>query len=109
MSNPEIGALRRRITLQAPTTTPDGGGGMAVAWVPVAQLWSQMRALSGGEVVLTDSLQGRITHEFVIRKRLDVGPPMRLAMGARIFVIRAVLDRDGPELYIRVQAEERLQ
>jgi len=109
MSKPEIGALRRRVTLQSPTTAPDGGGGFAVTWHPVAQLWAQMQTLSGTEVVITDSLQGRVTHEFIIRKRMDIGPAMRLAMGARIFVIWAVLDRDGSEPFMRVQAEERNQ
>jgi len=109
MSNPEVGALRRRITLQAPASAPDGGGGFVVTWAPVAQLWAQMRALSGSETVIGDGMQGRVTHEFTIRKRMDVGPSMRLTMGSRVFVIWAVLDRDGPAPYIRVQAEERLQ
>jgi SPP1 family predicted phage head-tail adaptor len=108
MSRPEIGELRRRVTLQAPATAPDGGGGFTVTWNPVTQLWAQMRALSGTEIVVADGLQGRVTHEFVIRKRSDVSPAMRLTMGARIFVIWAVLDRDGPDPFIRVQAEERL-
>jgi len=109
MNNPEIGALRRRVTLQAPTRIADGGGGAAITWQPVAQLWAQIRSLSGTEVVLADSLQGTVTHEFTIRKRSDVSPAMRLTMGARIFVIWAVLDRDGLEPFIRVLAEERLQ
>ena len=109
MSNPEIGALRRRVTLQAPIRTTDAGGGVVVAWSTVAQLWAEIRSLSGTETVLTDSLQGRLTHEITIRRRTDVAPPMRLAMGTRTFVILAVLDRDGPGAYIRIQAEERLQ
>ena len=109
MSTPEIGALRRRITLLAATRTSDAGGGVAVAWTPVTNLWAAMRSLNGTQAVVADGLQGKVTHEFIIRKRTDVTPAMRIGYGARVFVIRAVLDRDGPEPYIRIQAEERMQ
>ena len=109
MSIPEIGALRRRVTLQAPTRNPDGGGGVAIIWTPVATVWAQNRAIGGTEATVSDSLQGRVTHELVIRRRMDVGPAMRIAYGTRIFVIWAVLDRDAAEPFIRIQAEERLQ
>jgi len=109
MSKPAIAALRRRVTLLATARSPDPGGGVAVSWTPVAQVWAQMRSLSGSEAVIADGLQGAVSHEFTIRKRTDVSPAMRLGYGARVFVIRAVLDRDGPEPYVRIQAEERLQ
>jgi len=109
MSTRDIGTLRRRIVLEAPTRSPDSGGGSAVTWGVVATLWADIRALSGTEQVVADSLQGRVSHEITIRKRMDVSPAMRLRYGARIFVIWAVLDRDGTDPFIRVQAEERLQ
>ena len=109
MSKPGIGALRRRVALLAPVRATDGGGGVAVTWSQVSLVWAQVRALSGTEQVVADSLQGRVTHEFTIRKRLDIGPANRLAMAGRIFTIWAVLDRDGPEPFIRIQAEERMQ
>ena len=109
MSAPEIGALRHRIALQAPARTPDAGGGVAVTWTTVAVLWAELRSLGGSEVAIADGLQGRVTHEFRMRRRMDVSPAMRLLYGTRVFVIWAVLDRDGPEPYIRIQAEERLQ
>jgi len=109
MSSPPIGNLRRRITLEAAARASDGGGGVAVTWSAVATVWAEIKGLSGAEVVVAEGLQGKVTHEIVIRKRLDVSPAMRLRYGARIFTIWAVLDRDGPEPFIRIQAEERLQ
>jgi len=109
MTAPPIGALRRRITLEAASRAPDGGGGAAVSWAPVATVWAELKSLSGAEVVVADGLQGKVTHEIIIRKRTDVSPAMRLRLGARIFVIWAVLDRDGPDPFIRIEAEERLQ
>ena len=109
MTQPEIGAMRRRIALQAPVRGADGGGGGAVVWQTVATVWAGIRALSGTEQVVADGLQGRVTHELTIRKRMDVSPAMRVVYGARVFVIWAVLDRDGALPFIRLQAEERLQ
>lgn len=95
--------------LEAPSRAPDGGGGVAVTWTAVATLWAELRSLSGAEQVVADGLQGRVTHEISIRKRMDISPAMRLRYGQRIFTIWAVLDRDGHEPFIRIQAEERLQ
>ena len=108
MSTPAIGALRRRVTLEAPVRTPDGGGGVTVTWALVATLWAELKSLSGAEIVIAEGLQGKVTHELTIRKRMDVSPAMRLRYGARIFIIWAVLDRDLPDPFIRIQAEERL-
>lgn len=109
MSIPSLGALRRRVTLEALSRLPDGGGGGALTWTAVATLWAELRSLSGSEQVVADGLQGRVTHEITIRKRMDVSPAMRVRYGSRIFVIWAVLDRDGQAPFIRIQAEERLQ
>jgi SPP1 family predicted phage head-tail adaptor len=109
MSTPAIGNLRRRVAIESATRTADGGGGVAVAWSSVATVWAEIKALSGAEAVIAEGLQGKVTHEIMIRKRMDVSPAMRLRYGARIFVIWAVLDRDGPDPFIRIQAEERLQ
>ena len=108
MSTPAIDAMRRRITLEAPVRTPDGGGGAAVAWTTVATLWADLRSLSGTEQLIAEGLQGKVTHEIVIRKRMDVSPAMRLRYGQRVFIILAVLDRDGLAPFIRIEAEERL-
>lgn len=109
MSAPSVGNLRRRVTLEAAARAPDGGGGVAVTWSPVATVWAEIKALSGAEAVIAEGLQGKVTHGIVIRKRMDVSPAMRLRYGARIFIIWAVLDRDGSDPFIRIQAEERLQ
>ena len=104
-----IGALRRRVTLAARAQTPDGGGGGAVAWTPFATVWAEIKALTGQLQVVADGVQGRVTHEITIRKRMDVSPAARVLYGPRIFVVLAVLDRDGTDPFIRLQAEERLQ
>jgi SPP1 family predicted phage head-tail adaptor len=92
MTVPRIGALRHRLTLESPSRTGDGGGGAAVTWQLVAELWAHVRPISGDERLRADGVSGRVTHEVWLRHRADVVPAMRFTHGARILEIVAVLD-----------------
>jgi SPP1 family predicted phage head-tail adaptor len=107
MTRPGIGSLRRRMTLEQQTRSPDGGGGVTVTWTPIIDLWAELISLSGAETFAADGPQGRVTHQITIRKRTDVAPAMRMRMGARLFHIEIVTGRDGPDPYLRILAEER--
>lgn len=107
MTRPGIAALRRRVTLEQQTRAADGGGGVMVTWAPVTDLWASVNSLGGVEQVAGEGLQGKVTHDLIIRKRTDVVAAMRFRMGARLFYIATVLGRDGPDPYIRILAEER--
>ena len=90
-----IGAMRSRVTLQAPVETDDGAGGVVVSWVDVASVWAEVRPRRGGEGLWADAPAGRLTSEIVMRWRDDVWPGMRLVAGERTFDIRAAYDPDG--------------
>jgi len=107
MIRPGIGALRRRMTLEQQVRVADGGGGVTVTWTPLMDLWAELTGLSGTEQFVGEGLQGRVTHQIVIRKRTDVAPAMRFRVGARLFFVVTVLGRDGPDPYLRILAEER--
>lgn len=102
-----IGELRHIVTLEAPSRTPDEGGGGSESWNAVATLWAAIRATGGGESDLADSLRGRVSHEVVIRNRADVAPAKRFRLGARVFHILAVRDPDGRGRFMSCLAEER--
>lgn len=107
MTKPAIAALRRRLTLEQQTRVADGGGGVTVTWTPLTDLWASLTSLAGVEQFVGEGLQGKITHELIIRKRMDVAPAMRFRMGTRLFFVETVLGRDGPDPYLRILAEER--
>ena len=52
---PTIGRLRHRLTLEASSRTPDGGGGASETWATAAQLWGRIRPIGGTEVFDTDA------------------------------------------------------
>lgn len=108
MTNPPIGALRHRLALQRPVRAEDGGGGAAVTWETVAELWAALSPLTGSEAVEADRLVGHVSHEIWIRWRAGVVPGMRFVFGPRLFDIRAALDVNERRRWLRCLAEEKI-
>ena len=80
----------RRLTLEVPVRTPDGGGGQVRGWEERGAIWADVRMRSGGlkhsEFGRTPRLQVRIkTHA------LPDGHPTRPIAGDRL--------RDGSRVY----------
>lgn len=107
MADYTIGDLRTRATIEAPTSTDDGGGGHAVVWTKLADIWAYVRATTGTESFAHDKLSGAVSHEIIMRYRADVTPGMRMKLGTRLFEIRAVFDPDGRRRWTRCLAQER--
>ena len=87
-----IGDMRERFALEQPVRTSDGGGGAAVTWEEVAQVWASARPIGGDERLAHDQLAGRLTHQVLIRYRPGVLPAMRFRQDARVYQIVAVLE-----------------
>jgi SPP1 family predicted phage head-tail adaptor len=101
-----IAALHERLVLEQPVRAADGGGGAAVAWEPVVELWAYVRPISGEERLIQDQLAGRLTHEVWIRWRDGVVPAMRFRQNARVLEIVAVLNA-GHRAHLKCLCEER--
>lgn len=106
---PPIGALRRRLTLEAVDQTSDGAGGVSEAWTTIATLWAAVHPRHGYEIFHGGRTEGRITHDIWIRPRADIMPGHRLRLNTRIFNIRAILRPDEIVNRIRLVCEERDQ
>lgn len=106
----EAGRLRHRLVLQQRSSQADGGGGQAggpwAAPVTVATVWGSIEPLSGGERLRAMRLEGHLTHRVVIRYRAGVTSDMRIAFGARVFNIRAVVDIDERRRALELLCEE---
>jgi SPP1 family predicted phage head-tail adaptor len=102
-----IGRLRHRLTLETRSRTPDGGGGGASTWTPVAELWGALDAVAGKEAVMADRVSGQAAYRIVIRHRDDVGPAMRFRRGGEAFDIVAALDQDGRRRFLVCDCQRR--
>jgi SPP1 family predicted phage head-tail adaptor len=90
-----VGALRRRLVLEAAVATSDGLGGTTQAFETVAALWAQVEWLAGGEHWRRGRPEQAATHRVTMRWRAGVDAGQRLRDGERRFDIRSVADPDG--------------
>lgn len=108
MTGETSGALRHRLTLEAPVRTEEEGGAASVAWTTVADVFAAITPGSGRELVAADGTAARATHAILIRWRPGVLPAMRFSGAGRVFDIHAVLDRDERRHWLECLCEERL-
>jgi SPP1 family predicted phage head-tail adaptor len=103
-----IGTLRKQVSIQSETKTPDNAGGYTLAWTTLATVWANITPISGKEVFAAGHLEGHATHKVTIRWRSDLvlTPDMRLSYNSRTFNIRAVLNRGEENKQFLLYAEE---
>ncbi len=101
-----IGDLRQRVMIEVANRTSDGGGGADDVWGLVAEVWAYVKPLTGSERVEADAVAGRVSHEVWLRYRDDVEPEMRVNMDGRLFDIRAVLNVEERDRFLRCFVEE---
>lgn len=110
-----IGAMRRKIEIQAYTRASDGGGGSALTWGKVASVWADIQPQGSREAMFGQANQNRevSTYKIYIRFRRGVAAKQRIVHsyvrdGVRYtetFNITGVMDPDGREKYLELLCE----
>jgi SPP1 family predicted phage head-tail adaptor len=102
----DIGALNRRLVLEAPVETGDGAGGVVRTYEAAATLWAQVVPVSARSDVAADSFGAMARFRIVIRPRGNIATRHRLREGTRVYRIiamRETVDRR----FLEIDAEER--
>lgn len=102
-----IGDLRRRVRIERPVRTSDGGGGFSETWELVTETWAAIWPRLVDEHFTLDRVAGRATHDLWIRYRSGITPEMRVVLETRIFDIRGVIDIESRIRWLRCPVEER--
>jgi hypothetical protein len=89
VSAPHIGALRRRFAIEAPQTGASG----APAWRATGAAWGAI-ATNGDAVLIT------------LRARADIAVGWRFRLGARVFLIDAVLRDETASGFLACRCRE---
>ena len=94
------GLLRHLLTIEYAVETQDSYGEPVQSWAALATVWGEVRPLgysSGAERTLlaADQRLAVVDHVVRIRYRADVTAKMRIVLGARVFDVEYVADRDG--------------
>jgi SPP1 family predicted phage head-tail adaptor len=101
-----IGALRRRVTLEAPVDTYDDLGGFKRDFAPLTQLWARIETQSDGQNFAEQRLEQLLRHAVTIRWRSDVSSGMRFDLRGRKLVIKGVTELDERRRLLLCQCEE---
>lgn len=106
MSSLDIGALDRRLILQAPSEIDDGAGGVTRGYAAATTLWASVTPLSMRGDSEAERVGAVLRFRIVIRFRSDVTTRHRLIDGTHIYRIVAVRE-NGRRRFIEIDAEER--
>ena len=102
----DIGALNRRLVLEAPAETGDGTGEVVRTYEAVATLWAQVMPVSARGDIAAYSLGAALRHRIVIRARPGITTRHRLRDGARLYRIVAVRE-SADRRFLEIDVEER--
>jgi head-tail adaptor len=103
--------LARRLTLEARTLSPDGGGGAAESWTALGIHWAEVLPRAASERVYDGVEASAVTHRIVLRGLPfgHAGRPLasqRLRDGARAYDILGVTEADARGDWLLVWARE---
>jgi SPP1 family predicted phage head-tail adaptor len=90
-----IGALRHRITIEAPSATEDEGGGRAISWAAFATVWAQIEQTGGRELVRAGEVEPQTNYRLTVRHAAGVQAGMRVNWNGKLIELTGVTDPDG--------------
>jgi len=85
--------LRDALIVEEALDAPDGGGGFATTWQPIADhpiVFAAIDFGTGDEALSARQLQSRVPCEITLRYRADITPQHRLAEDGYIYEILAI-------------------
>lgn len=109
-----LGKHQHRLTIQSRSRSSDGGGGASSSWSDVDTVWGSIKAVGGGERLFGDQVEGRTTHELVIRHRRTVTAANRIKYAyavdstnyERLFNINRVENVGERDRYLKLYCTE---
>ncbi len=105
--------LNRALVLEVPVRVADGAGGFVESWQARGALWAEVSVRSGRERGQGGAPVASVYWRIVVRaapagSSMRPRPGQRFRDGARVFVIRAVAERDRDGRYLTCFAEEEV-
>lgn len=88
----QIGALNKRIELQAATQTADGMGGFTSSWTTQQTVWAAIWPTSAKELMQSAQNTMEISHRIRIRYKSTLIPSWRIKYGTRYFNILSIIN-----------------
>ncbi len=100
-------SLKKRVTIQNPTSVSDGQGGFTETYADGATVSASITPAKGYEKYQAMQAQTPITHEILMRYRADVTTASRLKYSTRVFWVQECLNVDEENRFLKIKAVER--
>ncbi len=102
------GSMNRRVTIERPIDTPDGGGGFIRDWEPYFATWANVVGSGGTEPYFAEQVYPHAQYTVTIRFRRSqpVTDVMRVHYGTHVLNIRSVVDTKEQHVELVLHCEE---
>jgi SPP1 family predicted phage head-tail adaptor len=102
-----IGALNKRIVIQAQTKTSDGMGAFTVTWADItSRIGAAIWPVSAKETIKSEQLMTIITHRIRIRYRNAMETSYRIKFENRYFTIVSIIDPEMRHKWLDLMCKE---
>jgi SPP1 family predicted phage head-tail adaptor len=105
---PSISQMNRLVSVQAPTETPDGVGGVDVQWAEVVQCWAKMKSLGGWEKWKRGKIDDASKELIVVRYNQYITQKCRVVYEGRVFNIKDIADLEERHFFLELLCEENV-
>ncbi|MDC9583359.1 phage head closure protein [Xenorhabdus sp. PR6a] len=85
------GRLRHRVTIQKNESSRSPMGSVINKWVDVAEVWAEVRTISGRELVASSAVFSEVTIRIWLRYRADITTGHRIVYQGKPLVIAVVI------------------
>lgn len=99
--------LDKRITIEDLSLVANDSGGQVETWSTFATVWASLKPKLVKEVNFAQRIEPRVDHEIVIRYRSGLTTKMRVKFGSRYFEIKAIVNEEERNEWIKILATER--
>lgn len=107
-----IGDLNKRITIQYPVETSDGGGSFTTSWEDLITIWAAIWPTSAKEMIRSMSNTLEVTHRIRVRYRSDILHNYRIKFktrfATRYFNIVSLINPNEHNQWLDIMAKEML-
>lgn len=100
--------LHHRIQLQQAATVTDDYNTESFIWSDLAEVWADIKPLSGRELESAQRIHEDTTHSVKIRYRKNVTGKLRFLYKGRVFHVVGVINENEANRWLNLQAVDRL-
>lgn len=102
------GALKTRLTIEAPVEVDDGQGGVTRDYAAFAKVWARVTPLGARPDVAADANGAAVRARITIRCGYVLTLQHRLVDGPRVYRILSFQERDNGR-FVEIEAEQRVE